>query len=116
MTLNPQDVHPDRIKKFDREFIKHLDYSNVEFPVKVNYYNKIEKQNNININVFGYENKQKFPIYISKEKFNDHLNLLLISNEEKQHVLIKDFNRFMFDPTKHQHKQHFCMYCLQHFS
>jgi len=42
--LNPQDVHPDRIKKFDREFIKHLDYSNVEFPVKVDDYNKIEKQ------------------------------------------------------------------------
>jgi len=71
----------------------------------------------ININVFGYENKQKFSIFISKEKFNDHLNLLLISNEEKQHyVLIKDFNRFMFDHTKHQHKQHFCMHCLQYFS
>jgi len=64
----------------------------------------------ININVFGYENKQKFPIYISKEKFNDHLNLLLTSNEEKQHyMLIKDFNRFMFDQTKHQHNIFACI-------
>ena len=30
--INPQDVHPDRIKKFDREYVKHLDYSNVKFP------------------------------------------------------------------------------------
>jgi len=68
-----------------------LDYSGNEFPVKMNDYNKIEEQNNININVFGYEDKQKFPIYISKERFNDNLNLLLITeNENKHYVLIKD--------------------------
>ena len=68
-----------------------MDYSGNEFPVKMNDYNKIEEQNNININVFGYEDKQKFPIYISKERFNDNLNLLLITeNENKHYVLIKD--------------------------
>jgi len=115
--LNPQEKYPQRVKKNDREYIKHLDYSNAEFPVKINDYNKIEKQNNININAFGYEDKQKFPIYISKEKFDDHLNLLLITeNENKHYVLIKDFNRFMFNQTKHKNSKHFCMYCLQHFS
>ena len=38
--------------------------------------NKIEKQNKININVFGYEEKQPYPIYVSKEKYEDHMNLL----------------------------------------
>ena len=80
-------------------------------------YNKIEKQNEININVFGYENKQKYPIHVSKEKYEDCMNLLLITeNENKHYVLIKDFNKFMYDTTKHESRKHFCMHCLQCFS
>ena len=41
-------------------------YQGVDFPVRLKDYNKIEEQNNININVFGYENKQCHPIYVSK--------------------------------------------------
>ena len=115
--LNPQDKCPQRIKKIDKEYINKSDYSGIEFPVTVKQYNKIEKQNEININVFGYENKQPYPIYISKEKYEKHLELLLITEDENKHyVLIKDFNRFMFNQTKHEHRKHFCMYCLQCFS
>ena len=80
-------------------------------------YNKIEKHNEININVFGYEEKQKYPIYVSKEKYEDCMNLLLITeNENKHYVLIKDFNKFMYNQTKHKERKHFCMHCLQCFS
>ena len=65
--LNPRDNNPQRIKKIDREYIKNLDYNGIEFPVTINQINKIEKQNNIRINVFGYEQSQTFPIHISKE-------------------------------------------------
>ena len=37
---------------------ENLDYSEIEFSVAVKQYNKIEKQNIININVFGYEDNQ----------------------------------------------------------
>ena len=115
--LNPQDKDPQRIKKTDKQYIEKLDYSSIEFPVTVKQINKIEKQNNISINLFGYEEKQKFPIYISKEKYQDHMELLLITEGENKHyVLIKDFNKFMFNQTKHEHKKYFCMYCLQCFS
>ena len=115
--LNPQDKNPQRIKKSDKEFIKKLDYSGIEFPVATKQYNKIEKQNEININVFGYENKQPYPIFVSKEKYERQMNLLLITEDEnKLYVLIKDFNRFMFNQTKHEHRKHFCMHCLQCFS
>ena len=115
--LNPQDKYPQRIKKSDKAFIENLNYSGIEFPVTTKQYNKIEKQNEININVFGYENKQKYPIYVSKEKYEDCMNLLLITeNENKHYVLIKDFNKFMYDITKHEKRKHFCMYCLQHFT
>ena len=115
--LNPQDKDPQRIKKTDKQYVGKLDYSNIEFPVGVKHYNKIEKQNSINISVFGYEDKQPYPIYVSKEKYEDHMELLLVTeNENKHYVLIKDFNRFMFNQTKHEHRKHFCMRCLQCFS
>ena len=130
--LNPQEKDPQRIKKTDKIFISQIDYSGIEFPVSVKQINKIEKQNNICINLFGYEEKQPFPIIISKEKFTDHMELLLITEgendeviqlpqsrlrqENKHFVLIKDFNKFMFRKTQHEHRKHFCMYCLQCFS
>ena len=115
--INPQDKDPQRIKKTDKQYVGKLDYSNIEFPVNVKHYNKIEKQNSINISVFGYENKQPYPIYVSKEKYEDHMELLLVTEKENKHyVLIKDFNRFMYNQTKHEHRKHFCMHCLQCFS
>ena len=115
--LNPQDKDSQRIKKTDRKYIEKLDYSGVEFPVSVKHYNKIEKQNSININVFGYEEKQPYPIYVSKEKYEDHMELLLVTKDENKHyVLIKDFNKFMYNQTKHKERKHFCMHCLQCFS
>ena len=42
--------------------------------------------------------------------------LLVTEGKNKHYVLIKDFNKFMFNQTKHEHRKHFCMYCLQCFS
>ena len=90
--LNRQEKDPHRIKKCDKEFIKKLDYTGIQFPVTTKQYNKIEKQNEININVFGYEERQPFPIFISKEKYQEHMELLLITEGENKHyVLIKDY-------------------------
>ena len=77
------------VKECDKEFIKNLDYSEIEFPVAVKQYNKIEKQNNININVFGYEDKQPYPIYVSKEKFEHNMNILLITEGGKKHYVLE---------------------------
>lgn len=45
------------------------------------------------------------------------MDLLLITENEKQHyLLIKDFNKLMYNQTKHKESKHFCMYCLQCFS
>ncbi|KAL9971514.1 hypothetical protein ACROYT_G017685 [Oculina patagonica] len=115
--LNPQDKYPQRIKKSDKAYIEKLNYDGIDFPVNIKQINKIEKQNKININAFGYENKQPYPIFVSKEKYNKDMNLLLITeNENKHYVLIKDFNKFMYNQTKHKERKHFCMHCLQCFS
>ena len=115
--LNPQKMNPQRIKRIDKQFIEGLDYTNIEFPVSQRQYNKIEKQNDIRINVFGYEKGQPYPIHISKEELENQMNLLLITKDEKKHYfLIKDFNSFMYNQSKHKERKHFCMHCLQCFS
>ena len=115
--LNPQEKHPQRIRKDDKRSIEGLNYEGIEFPVSQKHYNKVEKQNNIRINVFDYENGHPFPIHISKETFEDQMNLLLITKDEKKHyILIKDFNAFMYNQSKHKERKHFCIYCLQCFS
>ena len=64
-------------------------------------FNKIEAKNNICINVFSYENRLAFPIYVSDQKFEDSMDfLLLIDNDKSHYVYIKDFDRFMFHKTK----------------
>ena len=115
--LNPREKDPQRIKKDDKQSVEGLNYEGIEFPVSQKHYNKVEKQNDIRINVFGYEKGQPFPIHIFEEKFEDQMNLLLITEDEKKHyVLIKDFNAFMYNQTKHKNKKNFCMHCLQCFS
>ena len=115
--LNPQTEHSERIKKEDKKMINVLNYDGINFPLSQKHYNKVKKQNSIRINVFGYEDGQLFPIHISKETFEDQMNLLLITKDEKKHyVLIKDFNTFMYNQSKHKERKHFSMYCLQCFS
>ena len=114
--INPANSHPERINKQDKKIASTLHYRGIKFPLKARDCEIVEERFNINVNVFGYENKV-FPLYVSKNE--ESLNVLLISNEEKSHyVFIKDFNRLMYSEvkTKNQHKKHFCMSCLQNFT
>ena len=114
--INPTNSHPERINKKDKEIAKSLDYRGINFPMKARDYEIIEERFNINVNVFGYENRV-FSLYVSKKSNEQVLNVLLISNEEKSHyVLIKDFKRLIYSKTKHKDKNNFCMACLQNFS
>ena len=80
--LNPEKKHPERIKLTDKESIKKSDYSGISFPVSYKDYNKIEKQNQINVNVFSYIGFI-YPIHTSKEKYGTNLNLLYILKKKK---------------------------------
>ena len=74
-------------------------------------------KSNIFINVFCYENKLVFPIYVSDQTFENLMDLLLVNYENKSHyVYIKDFDRFMFHKTNNKNKKYFCKSCLQCFS
>ena len=73
--------------------------------------------NNICINKFGYENELVYPIFISKQTFEDSTDLLLLTENDKTHyVYLKDINTFMFHKTNNKNKKWFCKSCLQCFS
>ena len=73
-------------------------------------------KSHICIHVFGYENELIFPIYISDQRFEDSIDLLLLIDDQKSHyVYIEDFNRFMFHRTKNKNKKWFCKSCLHCF-
>ena len=85
---------------------KKLNFKDIKFPVEVREYIILKKKNSIGVSIFGYENKEKHPIYVSKKYCEfKHVDVLLIGEEEKRHyVLIKEFNTFMYDHTLHRRK------------
>ena len=82
----------------------------MKFPLKIRDNHRIEKKNSISSSVFGYEDKEKYPIYVSKKCCEEkHVDFLLIEEEEgkRHYFLIKDFNIFMYDSTLHHGKNIF---------
>ena len=115
--INPSKEHPERIKNIDKQIVKQLNYDRTEFPVQEKNFNKIEMMNNVWINVFAYENKLVFPIYVSEQNFKDSMDLFLLENDNNSHyVYIKDSVRFTFHKTINKNKKWFCRSCLQCFS
>ena len=99
--INPVKMHPGRITQNDKKLANDLDYDKVGFPVRGKHFSKIETKSKICINVFCYENRLVFPIYVSNQKFESWMDLLLATNENKSHYMyIKDFNRLMLHKTK----------------
>ena len=81
--LNPVKIYPERITREDKKLPNDLKYGGIEFPVQEIGFNKFETKNNICINVFRYEKKLVFPIYISDQNFEKSMDLLLVIEEKK---------------------------------
>ena len=70
------------MREIDKLFGDELDSEDIKFLVKIKDIHKIVKKSSIGISIFGYENKEKYQIYVSKKCFEDkHADLLLV--EEK---------------------------------
>lgn len=114
--LYPANRNSQRISKY-AEHVGKLDFTGIDFPVRLSQIPKFEVQNQISVNVFGYEDKHVFPLHITQERFEKHINLLLLSDDDKKHyVLIKNLNRLLADQNKCNNGTYFCPYCLHGFT
>ena len=96
----PKKDHPGKIKKDDKRLASNLSYEEIVFHVTEKDFKKIELQNVISGNVFGYEDKLV--------DFDDSVDLLLLLEDNKSHyVYIKGSNTFMFHKTKNKNKKWF---------
>ena len=64
--INPTNSQPKRINKQDKKFAVNLNYLDIVFPLDINDYEKIEDRIQMQVNVFGCENKV-YPLIISKK-------------------------------------------------
>ena len=115
-TLLPVKDHPERITKTLKEHSERFNWSGLPFPVKLKdiIFEKLNPK--ISINVFGFE-EGFYPLRISKTKRRINIDLLLISDREKQHYcLIKSLSRLLSNEvTKHKESMELCRRCLNHF-
>jgi hypothetical protein len=112
--LHPNYENPSLVTNY-QPFENTLDMGDIQYPVKLDKVAKFEKQNSISVNVFGWNN-ELFPLYITTQRQDFHVNLLLFSEGEIQHFsLIHDLNRLLYQQNKHKARMYYCNYCLHGF-
>ena len=112
-------TNSERITKELTDQSKKLDWSGIEFQVAAdaNIISNFERNNNVSVNVFGYE-EVIFPIYMSKRQdVNASGGRRSIANfrwrYKKHYCQIKNFNRLMTTRTEQNHNSmHYCRRCL----
>ena len=115
--LNPIEKNSERITKELKDQSERLNWSGLRFPVDLKQIKIFEKFNPfISINVFGFED-DVYPLRIPKTKMRINIDLLLISDEEKQHYcLVNSLSRLISNKlTKHCGSVEICRSCMNHF-
>ena len=109
--------NPEKITKTLKLQSEKLNWSGLKIPVDLKQIAIFEKNNpSFSINVYGFEG-EVYPLRISKTKKRWVINLLLISDGEKQHYcLIQSLSRLLSSQvTKQNGSMEFCQRCLNHF-
>ena len=75
-----------------------LNMTGITYPVKADdkVIKKIEKQNNLSINIYTNEGRQIHPLIVSKSRYEEHVDMLLIRDGDNSHyVLISSLERLV---------------------
>ena len=99
--------HPYRVSTYLSQ-TNLLNFEGISFPVTIQQVPLFEKQNKISVNIFGFD-KEVYPLYITENRFDKHINLLMLADDTKTHYCwIKNLSRLLSDRTNHNGKQFFC--------
>jgi len=101
-----------------RQFEQELNMLDIEYPFPICKVSKFEKQNNISVNGFGYEDKEIFPMHVTKLRETDHhVDLLYLKDGNKaDYCLIINLNGFLSRTKTQDNETQFCHFCLQGFA
>lgn len=120
--LHPTDSNPYRVSNYT-SFQNELDFTNIDFPVKLTQIKRFENQNDISVNVFGYDKIGKNyeiigPLYHTSEKRRIHINLLLFNEGDVRHYcVVKDLGKLVGGQlSKRGHRKYICDGCFIYFN
>ena len=95
-----------------------LNFTGIDFPTPVSQIDRLERQNeNLAINVFGWEKGQVVVHRISEKGETPRINLMLTKQRENTHYsLVKRLSALLYDQNRHNESKHFCERCLHGYS
>ncbi|VDI63265.1 Hypothetical predicted protein [Mytilus galloprovincialis] len=115
--LHPVERNPDRVSHY-MKYEDSLNLTGFDFPVSLSKVEKFEKQNSLSINVFGWEDGEVFPLYMTKmSNGSNEIDLLYLSNDENSYYCwITNLSRFLGHTHNKSHtKLHYCHRYLHGF-
>ena len=111
----PPPHHPERPRWYPTE--DGLNFQGIDAPTPISQISKVEKLNNLAINVFGWDKGVTVYRLSNQPDGMPRINLLLIEKAGKfHHTWIKDLNRLLRDQSKHKERKHFCERCLHGYT
>ena len=102
-----------------------LNLAGIDYPTPISQISKVEKQNPLAINVFGWDNAHACVTILRLSEcaggdvVRTKVNMLLLEEADKgifHYTWIKNLNRLLYDQSKHQHRKHFCERCLHGYT
>ena len=90
--LHPVKWHAGRIDKNLKTQAEKYNWSKMEFPMKIKDIRIFESNNNINVNVFSYDEKKVYTLRLSKMDNQEHVNLFFY---EEHYGVVKDLSRLV---------------------
>ena len=115
LAFPPPPHHPERPRWYPAE--DGLNFKGIEAPTPISQISKVEKLNNLAINVFDWDKRVTVNRLSTQSDGMPRINLLLIEKAGKHHFTwTKDLNRLLYDQSKHRERKHFCERCLHGYT
>lgn len=73
--LHPSTHHVERVSKYVK-YADELDFTGIDFPMQLKNISRFENQNDITVNVFGYEKGSVYPLHLTKKRFMRHVDYI----------------------------------------
>lgn len=92
-------------------------FEDINAPIPISHITKVGKQNNLALDVFGWDKEVIIHLFSKQPEYLPRINLLQIGKAGKFHyTCIKDFNCLLYDQSEHRERKHFCKRCLHSYS